>query len=254
MTAPVNNTVMRWFFSIALLVFLQSHGFAAQPLCAAQSFEGNAYSVCRIDLRDMRLETYNLDSAGQPLASFDVLAGNLKAQGKELRFAMNAGMFDANLKPIGLYVEDGSQSKKLNNRSGYGNFHLKPNGVFYVDGDRLGVMATDEYIKSGLKPDFATQSGPMLVINGTIHPKFSETGTSYKRRNGVGMVDEHTAVFVITENAVNFYAFAKFFRDGLKCANALFFDGSISGLYSPDLGRDDGFVPLGPMVGAVDLR
>ena len=220
----------------------------------AQSFEDNGYIVCRIDLHDMRLETYNLDNAGVPLASFDALAADLKAEGKELRFAMNAGMFDANLKPIGLYIEDGTQSKKLNTRNGYGNFHLKPNGVFYVEGESLGVMASEEYVKSGVKPDFATQSGPMLVINGVIHPKFSETGTSYKRRNGVGMVDDHTAIFVITENAVNFYAFAKFFRDGLKCANALFFDGSISSLFSPDLGRDDGFVQLGPMVGAVNLR
>ena len=245
---------MRWFFPVALLLCLHSPVFAAESPCMAQSFEDNGYIVCRIDLHDMRLETYNLDSAGVPLASFDALAADLKSEGKELRFAMNAGMFDANLKPIGLYIEDGTQSKKLNTRNGYGNFHLKPNGVFYVEGDSLGVMASEEYVKSGIKPDFATQSGPMLVINGVIHPKFSETGTSYKRRNGVGMVDDHTAIFVITENAVNFYAFAKFFRDGLKCANALFFDGSISSLFSPDLGRDDGFVQLGPMVGAVNLR
>jgi uncharacterized protein YigE (DUF2233 family) len=245
---------MRWVFSVVFLMILQSTGFASQSLCATQSYEGNSYSVCRIDLTAMRLETFNLDGSGQPIASFDALAADLKSEGQVLRFAMNAGMFGADLKPIGLYVEDGAQAKKLNNRNGYGNFHLKPNGVFYVDGNRLGVAATDDYVKLGLKPDFATQSGPMLVINGAIHPKFSETGDSFKRRNGVGMVDDHTAVFVITESVVNFYAFAKFFRDGLNCQNALFFDGSISSLYSPDLGRDDGFVPLGPMVGAVDLQ
>ena len=47
---------------------------------------------------------------------------------------MNAGMFGEDLKPIGLYVEDGVQAKRLNRRDGYGNFHLKPNGVFYVNG------------------------------------------------------------------------------------------------------------------------
>jgi uncharacterized protein YigE (DUF2233 family) len=245
---------MRWFLSVVFLAILQSMGFTAEPVCASQSYAGNSYSVCRIDLNTMRLETYNLGSTGQPIATFDALAANLKSEGKELRFAMNAGMFGTDLKPIGLYVEDGALAKKLNNRNGYGNFHLKPNGVFYVAGNKLGVTATDDYVKLGIKPDFATQSGPMLVINGSIHPKFSETGTSYKLRNGVGMVDDHTAVFVITENAVNFYALATFFRDGLKCANALFFDGSISSLYSPDLGRDDGLVPLGPMVGAVNLQ
>jgi prepilin-type processing-associated H-X9-DG protein len=126
--------------------------------------------------------------------------------------------------------------------------------VFYVKGGRLGVVATEAYAKMNLEPDFATQSGPMLVIEGEIHPKFSETGTSFKRRNGVGMVGDHTAVFAISENAVNFYDFAIFFRDGLNCANALFLDGSVSSLYSPELGRNDQFLPLGPMVGAVELR
>ncbi len=223
-------------------------------MCAVQSFEGNSYSVCRIDLNSMQLEVYNLDPSGQPIGSFDALAEELKAQGKDLRFAMNAGMFDINLKPIGLFVEDSVVAKKLNTRNGYGNFHLKPNGVFYIAGKELGVAATEDYVKLGVKPDFATQSGPMLVINGEIHPKFSEDGASLKIRNGVGMVDNHTAAFVITDNAVNFHAFAKFFRDGLSCDNALFFDGSVSSLYSTDLNRDDNLVPLGPMVGAVDLQ
>ena len=245
---------MRRFFTVVLFLWLQSFGVAAEPLCAAQSFEGNSYSVCRIDLREAKLELFNLDSQGTPLGSFSVLADNLKAESEELEFAMNAGMFDENLKPIGLYVEGGIQSKKLNRRDGPGNFHLKPNGVFYVTGDHLGIVSTESFAKLPEKPDFATQSGPMLVIDGKIHPKFSETGTSYKIRNGVGMLDDKTAIFVISENAVNFYAFAEFFKDGLNCANALFFDGTVSSLYSPELGRNDGFAPLGPMVGAVKVR
>jgi uncharacterized protein YigE (DUF2233 family) len=126
--------------------------------------------------------------------------------------------------------------------------------VFYIKGDQVGVAATEAYVKLNEKPDFATQSGPMLVIDGKIHPKFSETGMSYKMRNGVGMLDAHTAIFVISENAVNFYDFAKLFQDRLKCANALFFDGTVSSLYSPELDRNDGFAALGPMVGAVKVR
>ena len=218
------------------------------------NFEDNTYSVCRIDLRQMQLELFNLDDAGAPFGSFSTLAEHLSRQGKELGFAMNAGMFDEALRPIGLYVEKGTQTKKLNRRDGFGNFHVKPNGVFYVKANRVGVAATDTYVKLNEKPHFATQSGPMLVIDGKIHPRFSETSTSYKMRNGVGMLDEHTAIFAISENAVNFYAFAKLFRDGLKCANALFFDGTVSSLYSPELGRNDGFVALGPMVGAVKVK
>ena len=245
---------MRRLFPVVLFLCLQSIGVAAGSLCSSFSYEGDDYSVCRIDLRETRLELFNLDGQGEPLGSFEVLAESLSAERKELEFAMNAGMFDEALKPIGLYVEDGTESKKLNRRDGYGNFHVKPNGVFYIKGDRVGVAATEAYVKLNETPDFATQSGPMLVIDGKIHPKFSETGMSHKMRNGVGMLDAHTAIFVISENPVNFYDFAVLFRDGLKCANALFFDGTVSSLYSPELGRNDGFAPLGPMVGAVKLR
>jgi uncharacterized protein YigE (DUF2233 family) len=245
---------MRRFFPVVLFLCLQSVWVAAGPLCSPLSYGGNAYSVCRVDLRETRLETFNLDGKGAPLGSFTALAENLSAEGKELGFAMNAGMFDEGLKPIGLYVENGTQAKKLNRRDGYGNFHVKPNGVFYITGNRVGVAATDAYVKLTEKPDFATQSGPMLVIDGKIHPKFSPGGMSYKMRNGVGVLDAHTAIFVISENAVNFHDFALFFRDGLKCANALFFDGTVSSLYSPELDRNDGFAALGPMVGAVKVK
>ncbi|MEQ1520976.1 MAG: phosphodiester glycosidase family protein [Aestuariivirga sp.] len=245
---------MRRFFPVVLFLCLQSIWAAAGSLCSPLSYGGNAYSVCRIDLRETQLETFNLDGKGAPLGSFTALAESLSAEGKELGFAMNAGMFDEGLKPIGLYVENGTQAKKLNRRDGYGNFHVKPNGVFYIKGDRVGVAATDAYVKLNEKPDFATQSGPMLVIDGKIHPKFSPGGMSFKMRNGVGVVDAHTAIFVISENAVNFHDFALLFRDGLKCANALFFDGTVSSLYSPELGRNDGFAALGPMVGAVKVK
>lgn len=245
---------MRRFLTAAAFICLQSIGVAASSLCAPLNFEGKAYSVCRIDLRETRLELFNLDGEGMPFGSFDALAESLSAEGKELDFAMNAGMFDEALKPIGLYVEDRAQAKKLNRRDGYGNFHVKPNGVFYISGNRAGVLTTEAYAGLNERPDYATQSGPMLVIDGKIHPKFSKLGLSHKIRNGVGVLDEHTAIFVISENAVKFYDFALLFRDGLKCPNALFFDGTVSSLYSPELGRNDGFVPLGPMVGAIKLK
>ena len=167
---------------------------------------------------------------------------------------MNAGMFDENQRPIGLYVEDGKQAKKLNRRNGAGNFHLKPNGVFYIVDGKPAVLDSESYARSGIKPQFASQSGPMLVINGEIHPKFSATGTSRKIRNGVGINADGNAVFAISDTAVTFHEFASLFRDQLMCRNALFFDGSVSGLYAPELGRNDGFLPLGPMVGAYEMK
>jgi prepilin-type processing-associated H-X9-DG protein len=192
----------------------------------------------------------NLD--GDPFRYLSSLAIELAQDGKRLRFAMNAGMYDGNQLPIGLYVEDGQMAKKLNRRGGGGNFHLKPNGVFYVKNGKANVAETEVFAKSGVKPDFASQSGPMLVINGKIHPKFSATGTSRKLRNGVGIDDQGVVSFVISENAVTFWEFASLFKDDLKARNALFFDGSVSSLYAPEINRNDGFLPLGPMVGVVD--
>src|SRR6185295_1224338 len=181
-TAPANKWAMRRFFQVILFLCLQSVGVAAEQLCTPLSYADNSYSVCRIDLREIQLELFNLDGNGAPLGSFGALAESLRAEGKDLAFAMNAGMFDEALKPIGLYIEHGNQAKKLNRRDGYGNFHVKPNGVFYIKGDQVGVAATEAYMKLNETPDFATQSGPMLVIDGKIHPKFSETGMSYKIR------------------------------------------------------------------------
>jgi uncharacterized protein YigE (DUF2233 family) len=227
---------------------------SASAACRTLEFANKSYTACSFDPTKDLIGFYNLDGNGQPIATFGALAGILEQQGKTLRFAMNAGMFGVDLKAIGLFVQNGIVQHKLNRRGGSGNFHLKPNGVFYVAGGKAGVMETDAYAKSGIKPDFATQSGPMLVINGNIHPKLSPSGTSMKIRNGVGVVDDHTVVFAISDNAVTFHDFARLFRDEFKTPNALFFDGSISSMFSAELGRNDGFIPLGPMVGVYEMR
>jgi uncharacterized protein YigE (DUF2233 family) len=245
---------MRFRLFIAILFGWLVFAGSASATCRSLEFADKSYTACSFDLSKDLIGVYNLDDNGQPLASFEALAGLLDQQGKTLRFAMNAGMFDRNLKAVGLFVQDGKVQKKLNRRNGSGNFHLKPNGVFYVANGRAGVMETEAYAKSGLKPDFATQSGPMLVIDGNIHPKLSSSGTSLKIRNGVGVVDDHTVVFVISDNAVTFYDFARLFRDEFKCQNALFLDGSISSMFSAELGRNDGFIPLGPMVGVYEMK
>jgi uncharacterized protein YigE (DUF2233 family) len=236
---------------LAACAVLSIRAAAAETYCQTTSFEGQGYAACTYAPDDAaRLETFSLDPAGEPYRYFLRLQQELAGEDKTLVFAMNAGMFDDSQKPIGLYVEDGKQSKKLNRRNGAGNFHMKPNGVFFIRDGKPRVMETEAFAKLGVKPEFASQSGPMLVINGAIHPKISESGTSRKLRNGVGIDAAGQAIFVISDGAVTFYEFAKFFRDGLRTRNALFFDGTISGLYSKELQRNDGFLPLGPMVGA----
>ena len=222
---------------------------AAHAGCAAQAYNGHSYTVCSFDVKTEHVELFNLDQNDIPLGNFDRLSQKLKADGKMLTFAMNAGMYDQNLRPVGLYVENGAEAKRLNRKNGGGNFHLKPNGVFYIVGNKTGVMETEAFAKSGIKPDFATQSGPMLVINNKIHPRLSPTGTSFKIRNGVGVMDDHTAMFAISNDPVQFYEFASLFKDQLGCKNALFLDGSISSLYSSEVSGVGGYLPMGPMVG-----
>lgn len=220
---------------------------AAAP-CRPKTFEANDYVVCAIDLTRHELRLFWQDGSGTPYAGFHRLPR--QASGKRLVFAMNAGMYRADLAPVGLYVEDGQERQAANTRDGPGNFHMKPNGVLYWTGERAGIATTESYLDRRPEPHFATQSGPMLVIDGAIHPRFLPHSTSRKRRNGVGIVDDQRLVFAISEGQVTFHAFARLFRDGLGAANALFLDGTMSSLYAPSLGRADVIRPMGPIVGA----
>lgn len=184
-----------------------------------------------------------------PLGHFSTLESTLKAKGRGLKFAMNGGMYEQNLSPVGLYIEDGKTLHGADTREGQTNFHMKPNGVFWIGERSAGVTETSRYLANPPPARFATQSGPMLVIDGHIHPKILPTGASVKLRNGVCVRDGVNVLFAISQGPVTFHAFAHLFKDGFGCANALFLDGSISSLYAPELGRDDEFEPLGPMVG-----
>lgn len=220
--------------------------------CANISFEGLPYTTCEVAVgEDLRLFQSGPDGA---YGSFAAIDSALTPQGLMLGFAMNAGMFHRDLAPVGLYIQDGVQSAPLITNDGPGNFGLLPNGVFCV-GDRFAVVESLTY--AAVKPTcrFASQSGPMLVINGALHPKFLPNSDSLNIRNGVGVsADGLRAVFVISNAEVNFYNFARLFRDKLELPNALYFDGSISRLYAPQLDRHDGGFPMGPIVGVVVPR
>jgi uncharacterized protein YigE (DUF2233 family) len=246
---------MTWRVAVGCVIFgfctMQSEAFAS---CRNLMVEKQSYTACEVDVQKELIGLFNVDANGAAFGSIAALDAALADDNKFLNFAMNAGMFDRDLKAIGYYVENGKMVKKLNRRGGAGNFHLKPNGVFFVKGKKSGVMETEAFAQSGIKPDLASQSGPMLVIDGNIHPKISATGTSRKIRNGVGMVDDHVLEFVISNSPVTFFEFASLFKDELKCDNALFLDGSISAIYSRELRRQDGFLPIGPIVGTFEIR
>jgi uncharacterized protein YigE (DUF2233 family) len=190
-----------------------------------------------------------LDGRAGPLRSFEALEARLGGEARTLRFAMNAGMYDENGRPIGLYVENGVARHRLNLRSGPGNFHLQPNGVFAVD-DRGRVSITPSKLFATTKRParWATQSGPMLLIRGKLHPRFDADGPSRLVRNGVGVAGPRIAWFAISEEGVSFGRFARLFRDELGCTDALFLDGTVSSLWDPGATRKDAYSSLGPMV------
>ncbi len=221
--------------------------------CRDETALGRAFVVCTFDPARDRIVTALNNEAGVPYGRFRPFVDAEQARGRTVRFAMNGGMYDDAKAPIGLYVQDGKELKSANTRPGPGNFHMLPNGVFYVRGDTAGVMETRAFVDAGIEPDFATQSGPMLLIDGQFHPRFLKNSGSRKYRNGVGIVaDNGAAAFAISKEPVTFWEFAALYRDRLGCRDALFLDGTISSLYAPDIGRRDFLYPIGPIIAVVD--
>ena len=206
------------------------------------------YMACRFDPAVAHVAFHNKGSNGKPYGAFEPLFREMLKGGELPVFAMNGGMYERDLTPVGLYVEEGRELKAANTRDGWGNFHLKPNGVFWLADGKAGVEETGAYLRRAPKVDYATQSGPMLVIGGKLHPAFLPESDSLKIRNGVGIDREGRVHFVVSDDPVRFYDLALLFRDRLGCPDALFLDGSISSLYAPDLNRYDRFNPMGPII------
>ena len=196
--------------------------------CRSMEYERATYTICEVDVHKHTVRLYWNRSGGTPYAYLSALPRSLEGGAGRLLFATNAGMFDADLKPVGLYVEQGRELVHANIKSGKGNFHMKPNGVFYISAHGAAVAETQAYLKQRPQPDLATQSGPMLVIDGRLHPRFDRRSTSLKARTGVGVRADGKVIFAISEEAVSFDAFARLFRDAMNCPNALFLDGGSS--------------------------
>lgn len=229
---------------------------ALESACKEITFEATRFTICSVKPQTHDLLLVNHDKeGGKPMRDFAGLEARLEDRFPRLVFAMNAGMFDPSGEAIGYYVEDGVQKNRLNRRAGPGNFHMMPNGVFWGDAAGWHTDTTENFVAR--KPEhvrFATQSGPMLLINGKLHPAISDNGTSLQVRNGVGVSLDGTAWFAISNEPVSFGRFARLFRDALACPDALYFDGSVSRLFDPVNGRRDPGSAIGPIVVALQKR
>lgn len=238
----------------ALLLSACGHD-GVEDACRAIRFEGARFTVCRADPERHELLLADRGADGRPMRDFTGLTARLGDRYPRVAFAMNAGMFDAKGAPIGYYVEDGAEQMPLNRRPGPGNFHLLPNGVFWGDAQGWHVDTTDNF--AARKPPhvrFATQSGPMLLIEGRLHPRIAENGESLQVRNAVGVGLDGVAWFAISDEPVSFGRFARLFRDRLAAPDALYLDGAVSRLWDPVSRRLDGGAPIGPIVVALQKQ
>lgn len=243
----------RTALAVSLFLCLAGQARAGDPACETRRFEGSRFTICPFDSRRQELRLVWTGTDGAPLRSFQRLKAAFGPEAGQVRFAMNAGMYQQDGTPLGLYVENGKMRRPLNQRDGAGNFYLKPNGVFSLDASGIvRVEPSQAFAARHAAPVFATQSGPLLATANALHPAIAQDGPSQYIRNGVGTRDANTALFAISDDPVSFGRLARFMRDALKCRDVLYFDGAVSSAWIPGEHRQDQAAPLGPMIVVLD--
>ncbi|MFY0606394.1 MAG: phosphodiester glycosidase family protein [Cyclobacteriaceae bacterium] len=217
------------------------------------TFGGNSYDTYLVDLRSIEISFFWKDSSNDKIRSLTALKDLVEsAESEELVFATNAGMYTETNDPQGLYMENGQTLIPLDTASsGYGNFYLQPNGVFGLTHSGSAVVVPTAEWQDQDSISYATQSGPMLVIDREIHSVFTPNSSSKYIRSGVGLIDPHTLVFIISNEPVCFYDFASVFKAVFYCENALYLDGAISRMYIPQLNRQELGGDFGAMIGII---
>lgn len=196
-------------------------------------FNSETFTSLEIDANSANIEFFLKNAGGENFASIENLKIYAEKNGKRLRFAMNGGIYQEDGKPLGLFIENGKVVTSLNTRRAEGNFYLQPNGVFYLTDERKAFVVKTENFQNDGNIRFATQSGPMLVIDGQINPLFKSDSQNLFVRNGVCVSENDKVIFAISRREVNFYDFAAYFKN-LGCRNALYLDGFVSRMYAPE--------------------
>ena len=206
-----------------------------------QHFRGNSFSSIEVDLNKSHLRFFWKDQNGEYFYTFENVDEWIKRSGESIVAITNGGIYEPDYSPTGLYIENGEIKSNLNLNEGGGNFFLKPNGLFLLKKNGTAQVIESSQFNHALVStiEYAQQSGPLLVLNNQIHPIFKKNSRHRKLRSGIGVGKNQKVYIAISNCAVTFYEFATFFRDHLKCPDALYLDGAISRLYAPLIERLD---------------
>lgn len=232
------------------LAILFLFGFIIFCLSCSQNKE-ETFADFIVNASEVNIEFFWKDDADEVFRSLKRLKKNVEKNGKELRFAMNGGMYQEDYKPLGLFIQNQKMITPLNVREGKGNFYIKPNGIFYLTTDKKAFLATTQNFKDDGQINFATQSGPILLVNGQINPEFKQNSDNLNLRNGVCVLEGYKVVFSISRKEVNFYDFAQHFKD-LGCQDALYLDGFVSRMYLPEKNIEDLDGDFGVIIGITE--
>lgn len=198
-----------------------------------------------------RIVMYWKKEDGKAWGSLRSLLADIDQNG-QVQMAMNGGIYDKARAPLGLYIDNGRQLTPLNRASGSGNFFIRPGGIFYLKGQKAGIVSIDKF-KPSPGITYAVQSGPMLIDNGKINWRLKPSASSRKLRNGVGITRNGQVVFMLSKRESNFYDFACYAQSKLNIRQMLYLDGTISRMYLKGDGVPWQYHPFVTMI-AVESR
>lgn len=234
------------YFILILILSLLFHSCAQEK--EEVTIKDARFHLKTVDLDNENLAFYWKDQTGNQINTFKNLKKQLKLNDQQLTYAMNGGMYLKDHSPQGLYIENGRVIKALDTvQKAFGNFYLQPNGVFGIQKNGVAIIKSSASINlDDLK--FATQSGPMLVIDGEIHTAFNDGSKNVHIRNAVGVLPDGKLLFALSKEKINFYDLASFFKKQ-GCKNALYLDGFVSRIYDPKNAVEQMDGSFGVMIG-----
>ena len=216
--------------SLIALLIVSSAAFVA--FCKRQ-YKQDKIVFTIVNPKNQDIQLFWKDANDKPFSSIENLKSYVESKQQTLLMAMNGGMFNRDFSPQGLYIENFKTLAHIDTGNGDGNFYLKPNGVFYLTDKNEAIICTTPNFIAHKNIKYATQSGPMLLIDGIVHSAFKAGSSNLNRRNGVGILPNNQVVFAMSKKEINFYDFAQFFQK-MGCKNALYLDGFVSRTYLPE--------------------